>query len=96
FYSYYIYILILLKKNAGLPYVFYVDLYGLLNKEFLGYYSPLRYSGNIILKLILIRRMYTYSEEISYINNPSYIGFIRSGALSQSTSAGLVVIINNS
>ena len=88
--------MILLKKNAGLPCVFYADLYGSLNEEFPGHYSPPGYGGIAIPKLILMRQMYAYGEEISYMDDPNCIGFTRSGASSQSAGAGLAVIINNS
>jgi alpha-amylase len=49
----------------------------------------------VLPKLILTRRMYAYGTQIDYFDKPGCIGFTRLGHPSQSSGAGLAVIISN-
>jgi alpha-amylase len=88
--------LILLKRNSGLPCVFYGDLYGSFIDEWRQKYKPPGYGGNVIPKLVLTRRLYAYGDELTYMDEPNCIGFTRCGDSSRSAGAGLAVVINNS
>ena len=96
------YALILLRANAGLPCVFFSDLYGssglaphLPNHPVTVYPPPC--GGGAIPRLMLARRLWAYGTQIDYLDgdDPRCIGFTRTGHPAQAGGAGLAVLMTS-
>lgn len=77
----------LLLRKEGIPCVFYGDYYGIPHDR-IGPVKNLR-------KLIKIRSMYAYGEQRDYMDDPSVVGFTRSGD-SEHGGSGLAVLLTDS
>ncbi|KAK3997852.1 alpha-amylase [Cladorrhinum sp. PSN332] len=92
------YSLLLLRANAGLPCVFYSDLFGSF-----GRYPnpdhriliPPTSGGKVIPKMMLARRLWAYGTQHDYFDERKCVGFTRLGHPSQSSGNGLAVIMTN-
>ncbi|KAF4636596.1 hypothetical protein G7Y89_g1482 [Cudoniella acicularis] len=92
------YTLILLRSDAGLPCIFYADIYGSLGPTSNGNHNnsiPPTSGGLVLPKLILARKMYAYGSQMDFFDQPDCIGFTRLGHPSQSGGAGLAVLVSN-
>jgi alpha-amylase len=96
------YALILLRANAGLPCVFYSDLYGSLRKDHTtpstATVTPPLAGGRLLPRLMLARKLWAYGTQVDYIADsadPSCIGFTRFGHPSRSGGAGIAAIMTN-
>ncbi|KAM7221889.1 glycoside hydrolase family 13 protein [Rhypophila decipiens] len=96
------YALILLRANAGMPCVFYADLYGSMGKSeddetIKGRQSstPPVSGGVVIPKMMLARKYWAYGTQFDYFDDPTCVGFTRFGHPSRSRGDGLAVIMTN-
>ena len=80
------YSLILLRKE-GMPCVFYGDYYGIPEKDV----EPKK---EILDKLLKLRKLYAYGEQVDYFERPDVIGFVRKGDFEHSNS-GLAVVMSD-
>lgn len=88
--------MILLRANAGLPCVFYADLYGSMGqKPHSQEIIPPTSGGAILPKMMLARKHWAYGTQIDYFDDPSCVGFTRFGHPSRSNGDGLAVIMTN-
>jgi len=93
------YALILLRANAGLPCVFYSDLYGSYGQHPKADHSnfiPPASGGVVIPKMMLARQLWAYGSQFDYFDDPNCVGFTRLGHPSMSGGDGLAVVITNS
>ncbi|GAB1318127.1 hypothetical protein MFIFM68171_08337 [Madurella fahalii] len=97
------YALILLRANAGIPCVFYSDLFGSIGKQHpqpksanTGTFVPPVSGGKILPRLMLARRLWAYGAQYDYFDDPHCVGFTRLGHPSKSDGHGLAVIMTNS
>ena len=93
--------MILLRANAGLPCVFYADLYGSMgqkphdkeNKDTddntHSTFIPPTSGGAILPKMILARKHWAYGTQMDYFDDASCVGFTRFGHPSRSNGDGL-------
>ena len=87
------YALILLRANAGLPCVFYADLYGSLGGNA---YAPPTSGGQVLPRLMLARRLWAYGTQTDYFaDDARCVGFSRAGHPAHSGGAGLAVVMTN-
>ncbi|KAK5661876.1 hypothetical protein OQA88_9984 [Cercophora sp. LCS_1] len=92
------YALILLRANAGVPCVFYSDLYGSFGqhpKPDHSNFIPPASGGVVIPKMMLARQRWAYGSQYDYFDAPNCVGFTRLGHASQSGGAGLAVVVTN-
>ncbi|KAK0710544.1 glycoside hydrolase superfamily [Apiosordaria backusii] len=89
------YALILLRANAGLPCVFYSDLYGSFASGPSSFIPPMSENTILLPRLILLRKLYAYGTQHDYFCETGCIGFTREGHPSQSGGAGLAVVMTN-
>ncbi|KAK3938965.1 glycoside hydrolase superfamily [Diplogelasinospora grovesii] len=94
------YALILLRANAGLPCVFYSDLYGSIGQhpkpdDLSSNFIPPTSGGAILPKMVLARQLWAYGTQVDYFDQPHCIGFTRFGHASRSGGAGLAVVMTN-
>ncbi|KAJ4289938.1 hypothetical protein N0V88_006735 [Collariella sp. IMI 366227] len=92
------YALILLHANAGLPCVFYADLFGSIGQHPLPGYAnfiPPTSGGQAIPKMMLARKLWAYGSQYDYFDDPNCVGFTRVGHSSQSKGDGLTVVMTN-
>ncbi|KAK1749339.1 alpha-amylase [Echria macrotheca] len=92
------YALILLRANAGLPCVFWADLYGSFGqhpKPDHSNFVPPTSGGAVLPRLMLARRFWAYGSQYDYFDAPSCVGFTRLGHPSQSGGDGLAVVMTN-
>lgn len=80
------YALILLRKD-GIPCVFYGDYYGIPHDNI----SPVK----DLKKLIKLRECCAYGEQIDYFDDPSVVGFVRTGD-EEHFNSGMAVLITDS
>lgn len=80
------YSLILLRKE-GMPCIFYGDYYGIPEKE-------VRPKNALLDKLLKLRKIYAYGEQVDYFERPDVIGFVRKGDFEHSNS-GLAVVMSD-
>lgn len=80
------YALILLRKE-GIPCIFYGDFYGIPHDGI----APVA----DIKKLLFLRKCYAYGEQIDYFDDPSVVGFVRTGD-SEHASSGMAVLLTDS
>ncbi|KAK0612076.1 alpha-amylase-like protein [Immersiella caudata] len=93
------YALILLRANAGLPCVFYSDLYGSFGQRRKPDHSnfiPPTSGGVVIPKMMLARQLWAYGSQYDYFDDASCVGFTRHGHPSRSGGNGLAVLVVNS
>ncbi|KAK4101260.1 glycoside hydrolase family 13 protein [Parathielavia hyrcaniae] len=94
------YALILLRANAGLPCVFYADLFGSFGKHpqpgFTNFIPPPA-GGAAIPKMMLARKLWAYGSQHDYFDDddPHCVGFTRAGHPSRSDGHGLAVVMTN-
>lgn len=81
------YAFILLRKE-GIPCVFYGDYYGIPEKEILAKNKDLD-------KMLELRKLYSYGEQVDYFNDENVIGFVRKGDFEHPNS-GLAVVATDS
>ena len=84
------YAVILLNKQAGYPCVFWGDLHGVDGPSAR---KPSEYS-KVISKLLMMRKLYAYGPQNDYFDDPSCVGFSRTGNQSHSNGAGVAVLIS--
>jgi alpha-amylase len=93
------YALILLRANAGLPCVFYSDLYGSVGQHPRQDYSnlvPPTSGGAVLPKMMLARQLWAYGTQVDYLDDdPHCVGFTRFGHPSRSGGDGLAVVMTN-
>lgn len=77
------YALILLRKD-GIPCVFYGDYYGIPEKQ-------VSAKNEILDKLLNVRNLYAYGEQIDYFESADIIGFVRKGDFEHPNSGVAVV-----
>lgn len=80
------YSLILLRKD-GMPCVFYGDYYGIPEKE-------VRPKNALLDKILKLRKLYAYGEQVDYFERPDVIGFVRKGDYEHPNS-GLAVVMSD-
>ena len=80
------YSLILLRKE-GIPCVFYGDYYGIPEKD-------VRPKNALLDKLLKLRKIYAYGEQVDYFERPDVIGFVRKGDFEHPNS-GLAVVMSD-
>ncbi|KAL2257995.1 hypothetical protein VTK26DRAFT_8862 [Humicola hyalothermophila] len=102
------YALILLRADAGIPCVFYADLFGSFahmhtqrpepgrptnpNSNFV----PPTSGGAVLPKMMLARKLWAYGAQHDYFDDdPRCVGFTRLGHPSRSGGAGLAVVMTN-
>ena len=93
------YALILLRANAGIPCIFYSDLYGSFGqhpKPDRSNFIPPSAGGSVIPKMMLARKFWAYGTQYDYFDDPHCVGFTRFGHPSKSGGAGLAVVMTNS
>ncbi|KAG7284778.1 hypothetical protein NEMBOFW57_009390 [Staphylotrichum longicolle] len=92
------YSLILLRANAGLPCVFYADLFGSIGQHPQPGYTnfiPPASGGAVLPKMMLARKLWAYGSQYDYFDAPRCVGFTRLGHPSQSGGHGLAVVMTN-
>ncbi len=93
------YALILLRADAGLPCVFYADLYGSIGQHPTPGYTnfvPPTSGGAAIPRMMLARKLWAYGPQCDYVDDdPCCVGFTRLGHSSRSAGAGLAVVMTN-
>ena len=77
---------ITLLRREGLPCVFYGDFYGIKSYDI----KPM----DILEKLITLRKVFAYGEQIDYFDNFNNIAWVRTGD-EEHTNSGLVVIMSD-
>lgn len=85
------YALILLRRD-GHPVVFYGDLYGINGPN--GFIKSS--CGGQLAKLILARNLYAYGTEVSYIDHPMCIGWVRMGVWDRPDGCAVIMSTGNS
>lgn len=91
------YALILLRRDAGLPCVFWADLYGSFGPEpgpDRSSFRPPVAGGSVLPRLLLARRLYAYGGQADYFDAPECVGFARRGHRRRSGGAGCAVVAN--
>ncbi|KAK3312940.1 alpha-amylase-like protein [Apodospora peruviana] len=93
------YALILLRVNAGLPCVFYSDLFGSTGQNprpDRSNFIPPTSGGAILPKMMLARQLWAYGTQVDYFaDDPQSVGFARFGHPSRSGGDGLAVVMTN-
>ncbi|KAK3348743.1 alpha-amylase-like protein [Lasiosphaeria hispida] len=92
------YALILLRANAGIPCVFWSDLYGSFGQHprpDRANFIPPTSGGAILPKMMLARQLWAYGSQFDYLDQPHCIGFTRPGHPAQSDGDGLAVVMTN-
>lgn len=93
------YALILLRANAGIPCVFYADLFGYVrhppNPGSIISTTPPTSGGAVLPKMMLARKLWAYGPQHDYFDDPRCVGFTRSGRRSKSAGDGLAVLMTN-
>ncbi|KAK3385763.1 alpha-amylase-like protein [Podospora didyma] len=88
------YSLILLRANAGLPCVFWSDLYGSFGPH--NKFAPPTSGGQVLPRMMLARQRWAYGTQVDYFDDPNCIGFTRFGHPLRSRGDGLAVVMTNS
>ncbi|KAK0610129.1 glycoside hydrolase superfamily [Bombardia bombarda] len=92
------YALILLRANAGLPCVFWSDLYGSFGQhprpDHSNFVLPTS-GGAVVPKMMLARQLWAYGTQVDYFDQPHCIGFVRCGHPARSGGDGLAVVMTN-
>ncbi|KAH8881372.1 alpha-amylase-like protein [Thozetella sp. PMI_491] len=92
------YSLILLRANAGLPCVFYSDLYGSFGQhpkpDFSNFIPPIS-GGAVLPRMMQARKLWAYGTQVDYFDDPRCVGFTRLGHPSRSGGDGLAVVMTN-
>lgn len=99
------YSLMLLRLNAGLPCIFWADLYGSCTGsgrepesadiDMDRFRGPMC-GGLALPRLLLARRLWAYGAQHDYFKtDPSCVGFTREGHVSRGGGAGLAVLLTN-
>ncbi|KAK1826636.1 alpha-amylase [Podospora conica] len=92
------YALILLRANAGLPCVFWSDLYGSFGQhpdpQHTTYIPPCR-GGAAVPKMMLARQRWAYGAQYDYFDAARCVGFTRLGHPAWGGGAGLAVLMTN-
>ncbi|KAK0724498.1 alpha-amylase-like protein [Lasiosphaeris hirsuta] len=92
------YSLILLRANAGIPCVFWSDLYGSFGQHprpDRGNFIPPNSGGAVLPKMMLARQLWAYGSQFDYLDQPHCIGFTRHGHPARSGGDGLAVVMTN-
>ncbi|KAK3689315.1 alpha-amylase-like protein [Podospora appendiculata] len=93
------YSMILLRANAGIPCVFYSDLFGSIGQHPRDDHSnfvPPTSGGAVLPKMMLARNLWAYGTQFDYFDDPHCVGFTRTGHPSLSGGHGLAVVVTNS
>lgn len=79
---------LILLQDTGYPCLFYGDLYGIKGD------NPEPPScGNKLADITLARKLYAYGQQDEYLDNATYIGFVRRG--NEEHPAGLACVLSN-
>ncbi|KAL2014926.1 hypothetical protein VTK56DRAFT_6819 [Thermocarpiscus australiensis] len=92
------YALILLRANAGLPCVFFSDLFGSVGRHPENGFTnfiPQVSGGAVLPKMMLARKLWAYGTQYDYFDQPHCVGFTRVGHPSRSGGNGLAVVMTN-